>query len=71
VINTFRMKQGGKGANTYAINPIDVYQKIQNELSQMSHRNNDKKRNQRQSQQAMAFVKAKKETISFIKLLSS
>lgn len=71
VINTFRMKQGGKGANTYAINPIDVYQKIQNELSQMSHRNNDKKRNQHQSQQAMAFVKAKKETISFIKLLSS
>lgn len=71
VINTFRMKQGGKGANTYAINPIDVYQKIQNELSQMSHRKNDKKRNQRQSQQAMAFVKAKKETISFIKLLSS
>ncbi|MDU5018472.1 MAG: hypothetical protein E6X13_10490, partial [Corynebacterium sp.] len=71
VINTFRMKQGGKGANTYAINPIDVYQKIQNELSQMSHRKNDKKRNQRQSQQAMTFVKAKKETISFIKLLSS
>lgn len=71
VINTFRMKQGGKGANTYAINPIDVYQKIQNELSQMSHRNNDKKLNQHQSQQAMAFVKAKKETISFIKLLSS
>lgn len=71
VINTFRMKQGGKGANTYAINPIDVYQKIQNELSQMSYRKNDKKRNQRQSQQAMAFVKAKKETISFIKLLSS
>ncbi|OXE89971.1 replication/maintenance protein RepL [Staphylococcus epidermidis] len=71
VINTFRMKQGGKGANTYAINPIDVYQKIQNELSQMSHRKNAKKCNQRQSQQAMAFVKAKKETISFIKLLSS
>ena len=71
VINTFRMKQGGKGANTYAINPIDVYQKIQNELSQMSYRKNDKKRNQRQSQQAMTFVKAKKETISFIKLLSS
>lgn len=71
VINTFRMKQGGKGANTYAINPIDVYQKIQNELSQMSYRKNAKKRNQRQSQQAMAFVKEKKETISFIKLLSS
>ncbi|MBM0828125.1 replication/maintenance protein RepL [Staphylococcus epidermidis] len=71
VINTFRMKQGGKGANTYAINPIDVYQKIQNELSQMSHRKNAKKRNKRQSQQAMAFVKAKKETIFFIKLLSS
>ncbi|MGS0908409.1 replication/maintenance protein RepL [Staphylococcus sp. MSU001] len=71
IINTFRMKQGGKGANTYAINPIDVYQKIQNELSQMSHRKNAKKRNQSQSQQAMAFVKAKKETISFIKLLSS
>lgn len=70
VINTFRMKQGGKGANTYAINPIDVFKKIQNELSQMSHRKNDKKRNQRQLQQAMAFVKAKKETISFIKLLS-
>nr|ADA62628.1 hypothetical protein SAP025A_009 [Staphylococcus epidermidis] len=71
VINTFRMKQGGKGANTYAINPIDVYQKIQNELSQMSHCKNAKKRNKRQSQQAMAFVKEKKETISFIKLLSS
>ena len=71
VINTFRMKQGGKGANTYAINPIDVYQKIQNELSQMSHRKNAKKRNKRQSQQAMAFVKEKKETIFFIKLLSS
>lgn len=71
VINTFRMKQGGKGANTYAINPIDVYQKIQNELSQMSHRKNAKKRNQRHSQQAMAFVKAKKKTIFFIKLLSS
>lgn len=37
----------------------------------MSYRKNDKKRNQRQSQQAMAFVKAKKETIFFIKLLSS
>lgn len=71
VINTFRLKQGGKGANTYAINPINVFKKIQNELSQMSYRKSDKKRNKNQSQQAMAFVKAKKETISFIKLLSS
>lgn len=71
VINTFRMKQGGKGANTYAINPIEVFKKIQNELSQMSHRNDQKKRTQTQSQQAMAFVRAKKETISFIKLLNS
>lgn len=71
VINTFRMKQGGKGANTYAINSINVFKKIQNELSQMSYRKSDKKRNKNQSQQAMAFVKAKKENISFIKLLSS
>lgn len=71
VINTLRSKQGGKGANTYAINPIELFKKIQNELSQMSYRKTDKKRNQHQSQQAMAFVQIKKETMSFLKLLNS
>lgn len=71
VINTFRMKQGGKGANTYAINPINVFKKIQNELSQMSHRKSNKNHSESQSQQAMEFIKTKKETISFIKLLNS
>lgn len=71
VINTLRSKQGGKGANTYAINPIELFKKIQNELSQMSYRKADKKRNQRQSQQAMAFVQTKKETMSILKLLNS
>ncbi|WP_142351321.1 winged helix-turn-helix transcriptional regulator, partial [Staphylococcus sp. HMSC072B07] len=68
VINTLRNKQGGKGANTYAINPIELFKKIQNELSQMSYRNAQKKRNQSQSQQALAYVQVKKETMSFIKL---
>lgn len=71
VINTLRNKQGGKGANTYAINPIELFKKIQNELSQMSYRNAQKKRNQSQSQQALAYVQVKKETMSFIKLLNS
>lgn len=75
VINTQRVKKGGKGANTYAINPFEMFEKIQqkikNELSQMSHRKEDKKHNQYQSQQAMAFVKAKKETMYSLKLLNS
>lgn len=37
----------------------------------MSRRKADKKRNQHQSQQAMAFVHTKKETMSFLKLLNS
>lgn len=72
VINTVRTKQGGKGANTYAINPFKLYEKLQNkiknELSQMSYRNLDRKRNQYQSQQALAYVQVKKETISILKL---
>lgn len=75
VINTQRAKKGGKGANTYAINPFELFEKtqrkIKNELSQMSHRKGDKKRNQSQSQQAMALVQCKKETMSFLKLLNS
>ena len=75
VINTHRAKKGGKGANTYAINPFEIFEKtqrkIKNELSQMSHRNGDKKRSQHQSQQAMALVQCKKETMSFLKLLNS
>lgn len=75
VINTQRAKKGGKGANTYAINPFEIFEKtqreIKNELSQMSYRKGDKKRNQHQSQQAMALVQCKKETISFLKLLNS
>lgn len=75
VINTQRTKKGGKGANTYAINPFEMFEKIQqkikNELSQMSHRKEDKKHNQYQSQQAMAIVQAKKETMYSLKLLNS
>lgn len=75
VINTQRAKKGGKGANTYAINPFELFEKtqrkIKNELSQMSHRKGDKKRNQSQSQQAMAFVQATKETMNSLKLLNS
>ncbi|EAC3257018.1 replication/maintenance protein RepL [Listeria monocytogenes] len=75
VINTQRAKKGGKGANTYAINPFEIFEKtqrkIKNELSQMSYRKGDKKRNQHQSQQAMALVQCKKETMSFLKLLNS
>lgn len=75
VINTQRAKKGGKGANTYAINPFEIFEKtqreIKNELSQMSYRKGDKKRNQHQSQQAMTLVQCKKETISFLKLLNS
>ncbi|PTJ92206.1 hypothetical protein BU020_10875 [Staphylococcus simulans] len=71
VINTMRSKTGGKGASAYAINPIEMQQKIINVTSQMSRRKADKKRNQHQSQQAMAFVRIKKETMSFLKLLNS
>lgn len=75
VINTQRAKKGGKGANTYAINPFEIFEKtqrkIKNELSQMSYRKGDKKRNQHQSHQAMALVQCKKETMSFLKLLNS
>nr|WP_013012264.1 replication/maintenance protein RepL [Staphylococcus simulans]ADD24871.1 putative orfP2 protein [Staphylococcus simulans bv. staphylolyticus]ADD24920.1 putative orfP2 protein [Staphylococcus simulans bv. staphylolyticus] len=71
VINTMRSKIGGKGANAYVINPVEVQQKIINVTSQMSRRKADKKRSQHQSQQAMAFVRTKKETISFLKLLTS
>ena len=71
VINIMRSKIGGKGANAYAINPVKVQQKIINVTSQMSRRKVDKKRNQSQSQQALAYVQVKKETMSFIKLLNS
>lgn len=34
IINTMRSKIGGKGANAYAINPVEVQQKIINVTSQ-------------------------------------
>ncbi|MCE5025540.1 replication/maintenance protein RepL [Staphylococcus simulans] len=71
VINIMRSKIGGKGASAYAINPVEVQQKIINVTSQMSRRKADKKRSQHQSQQAMAFVRTKKETMYFFKLLNS
>lgn len=70
VINIMR-KKGGKGANAYAINPLELQQSIINCTSKIARRNEDKKRNQSQSQQAMAFVQTKKETMSFLKLLNS
>ncbi|MEB7435549.1 hypothetical protein [Staphylococcus pasteuri] len=75
IINTQRTKKGGKGANTYAINPFELFEKtqrkIKNELSKMSHRKSGKIRNQYQSHQAMAFVQATKETMNSLKLLNS
>lgn len=71
VINTTRVKSGGKGANTYVINPIEVQQNIIYCTSKPARRKQDRKRNEHQSQQAMAYVQVKKETISFLKLLNS
>ncbi len=71
VINTMRSKIGGKGANAYVINPVEVQQKIINGTSQMARRKVDKQHSQYQSQQAMTFVRTKKETMSFLKLLTS
>ncbi|MHD0398776.1 replication/maintenance protein RepL [Staphylococcus simulans] len=70
VINIMR-KNGGKGANAYAINPLEMQQSIINCTSKIARRKADKKRNQSQSQQALAYVQVKKETMSFIKLLNS
>ena len=70
VINIMR-KNGGKGANAYAINPLEMQQSIINCTSEIARRKADKKRNQSQSQQALAYVQVKKETMSFIKLLNS
>ncbi|MBO0386164.1 replication/maintenance protein RepL [Staphylococcus simulans] len=71
IINTTRLKRGGDGANAYLINPIEVQQKIINVIPQMSYRKTDRKHNQYQSQQAMAYVQTKKETMSILKLLKS
>ncbi|HFN8308666.1 TPA: replication/maintenance protein RepL [Staphylococcus aureus] len=71
VINLMRSKSGGKGANAYVINPVVVQQKIISDTSKMSPRNGHKKHSKRQSQQATAFVKTKKETVFSLKLLNS
>lgn len=75
VINTFRRKSGGKGANAYVINSVeyrDVFlSKIKNEPSKMSHRKTAKSVLQNQAPQAIQEVKVQKETINSLKLLKS
>ncbi|AVO03364.1 hypothetical protein A9958_13020 (plasmid) [Staphylococcus simulans] len=70
VINIMR-KKGGKGANAYAINPLEMQQSIINCTSEIARRNKDKKRNQHQSHQALSYVHVEKKTISLLKLLNS
>jgi len=71
ILNTCRIKKGGKGANVYVINSTEQRTKIKNELSQMSYRKQSKKDGQTLSRQAMAYVKIKKETIFFKAILNS
>lgn len=74
VVNTSRVKQGGKGANAYIINTVEYrkkWLKNKNDLSKMNHRENGKKGGQYQSQQAFMYIKTKKQTIKFLNLLNS
>ncbi|HGH0825868.1 TPA: replication/maintenance protein RepL [Staphylococcus pseudintermedius] len=75
VINTFRRKSGGKGANAYIINSVEYrnafLSKNKNEPSKMSHRETVKNMLQSQSQQAVQEVEVQKETINSLKLLKS
>ncbi|MBI5973945.1 replication/maintenance protein RepL [Staphylococcus caledonicus] len=71
VINLMRIKTGGKGANAYVINPVEVQQEIINDTSQVSPRDVEEHNRQHQSHQAMTFAKVKKQTISSFKLLKS
>lgn len=75
VINTFRRKSGGKGANTYVINSVEYrdafLSKNKNEPSKMSHRKTVKSMLQTQSYQRFEEVTVRKETINTLKLLKS
>lgn len=75
VINTFRRKSGGKGANAYVINSVEYrnvfLSKIKNEPSEMSHRKTVKSMLQTQSHQGFEEVTVRKETINTLKLLKS
>lgn len=67
-VNTMRVIKGGKGANIYIINSVDRRNELldeKNRLSQTGYRNASKKDGKTLSQQAMAYVKIKKETIFF------
>ncbi|MCO4356034.1 replication/maintenance protein RepL [Staphylococcus agnetis] len=75
IINTFRRKMGGKGANAYVINSVEYrdnfLQKIKNEPSQMSYRESTENTNENVQPQALKNVDVQKETINSLKLLKS
>ncbi len=74
IINTSRIKSGGKGANIYVINSVNHRTEMlskNNELSKMSYCNQEKKDGKTLSQQALEYVKIKKETIFFKALKKS
>ncbi|WP_341775899.1 replication/maintenance protein RepL [Staphylococcus hyicus] len=75
VINTFRQKTGGKGANAYVINSIEFREALisinKNELSEMSYREGQKKPSKTQQPQALEDVNVQEETINSLKLLKS
>lgn len=74
VVNTSRVKSGGKGANSYVINTTEYRQKwIKNKMSgrEMSGRDDAEKGGQYQSRQAFNYIKVRKETMYSLKLLTN
>lgn len=67
VVGTSRIKRGGDGANIYIINSLERRKQLmaQNDTPQMTPRKDTKKDGKSLSQQAMEYVRIKKETIFF------
>lgn len=75
IINTFRQKTGGKGANAYVINSVEYREtfinKNKNELSEMSYREDQNNTPKARQPRALGNVRVQEETINSLKLLKS